>query len=109
MFYYDSPILQIFLSLNLNLAYTLFIIGYKVTEDRSVRLREILNEIYIIGTIIFLSLFLGEFIADGERRENYGLVLIGFTSFAFSANILSALFYFLRSKTGYCRKLYLLK
>ena len=109
MFYYDSPILQIVLSLNLNLAYTLFIIGYKVTEDRSVRLREILNEIYIIGTIIFLSLFLGEFIADGERRENYGLILIGFTSFAFSANILTALFYFLRSKTRFCHKLYLLK
>ena len=106
LFFYESPIKQVILSLYLNIFYTIFILVFRVTEDPIERRKDVINEFVIIVTIYFLSLFLGEFVADAAMRENLGFALIVFTMLNFSVNILPPLFNMLRSMFRYCRRRY---
>ena len=106
IYFYYSPTMQVILSLYLNLSYTIYIMVFRVIEDPFDRLKEIINELVIIVTIYFLMLFLGEYVADAEKREQLGIAFVIFTMFNFIINIIPPLFTFLRSILRRCRSWY---
>ncbi len=69
LYFYDMPVLQLILTLFLNLIYVWFLIETRVIEDPNERRSEIFNQYVIVAIMYFLMGFLGEFIDEEEYRE----------------------------------------
>ena len=66
---YRYPVLQVLLTLILNVTYTAMIIHLKVYRDRSEQMMEQLNEVVTIVTIYFLLCYTGQFVLDLKTRD----------------------------------------
>ena len=104
IYFYHSATKQLVCSLYLSFAYTVIILGMRVTLDPIDRRKEFFNELAIIVTIYFLMFFAGEYITDADMRENLGIALIVFTMLYFVANILHSIFNVIRFIYLYCSK-----
>ena len=103
--FYNFPILQVILSLQLNLIYLCILLAFKVNKNPRARIQQIINECSIIITIYILSGFLGEVIQTAEGRELHGYFLIAFTLLNFLLNLIPVAFDVIEYIKRFCKRM----
>lgn len=84
---FDYNVLQVSLSLLLNLLYVCMLVAVKPFKDRVEQWYEFQNEFVLLATLEFMLLFVGQ-ATEGSQRESAGLVIVCIICLNFALNLL---------------------
>ena len=85
---WNFPVLQILLTLILNLFYLIFIVTYKPFNSTKEFVVEFINEQVTVISIYLLCLYAGDYIQDPQTKDHVGLAMVTITVLNFLMNLL---------------------